>query len=100
MSTLSDTLPFKDHSATDRKGVPLDFTASSPLPAPLLVRDMPFSFYTPVTLLSLSLSEFSFNFPLFRSYSSVNLLSSSPLDLPRLGVPCPKGIMRYDNLHR
>lgn len=26
MSMSSDTLPFKDHSATDRKGVPLDFT--------------------------------------------------------------------------
>lgn len=50
-STPSDTLPFKDHSATDRKGVPLNFTASSPLPPPLLARDMPFSSYTPVTLL-------------------------------------------------
>lgn len=66
MSTLSDTLPFKDHSATDRKGVPLDFTASSPLPPPLLARDMPFSSYTPVTLLSQSfLSIFLFS-SLFR----------------------------------
>jgi len=50
-STSSDTLSLKDHSATDRKDVPLDFTTSSRLPAPLLGRGVSFSLYTSTTLL-------------------------------------------------
>lgn len=87
-STLSDTLPFEDHSATDRKGVPLDFTASSPLPA----RTVTCSRYGLLVLHTgdPSLREFSFHFPSFRSYFPVDLLSSPPLGLPRLGVPCSR----------
>lgn len=78
MSTPSDTLPFKDHSATDRKGVPLDFTAPSPLPTPLLARGMlSYSSYTSVTLLSQSFPSillFSFLFPFVNLGSSPRLV--------------------------
>lgn len=64
MSTPSDTLPFKDHSATDRKGVPLDF--AGPLRHFLQHRYL----LEVCSLLVLhtgdpSLAEFSFHFTLF-----------------------------------
>lgn len=80
MSTPSDTLPFKDHSATDRKGVPLDFTAPSPLPV-TCSRYALYSSYTPVTLLS---PKVFLPFYSFRPYSP---LSTSCLALPPLGLP-------------
>lgn len=76
MSTPSDTLSFKDHSATDRKGVPLDFTALSPLPEPLLARRYAlYSSYTPVTLRS---PRVFLPFYSFRPYFPSDDLVSSP----------------------
>ena len=76
MSTPSDTLPFKDHSATDRKGVSLDFMAPSPLPAPLLARGMLSARLT----YRWTLLFRSFPFILFFSFLffCVNLVSSFP----------------------
>lgn len=84
---LGYSLPFEDHSATDRKGVLLDFTASLPLPAPLLVRGMPCSSYTSMTLL---FPRVFLPFSSLCPYFTINLLSSTPLGLPWLGVSCEK----------
>jgi len=83
MSTRSDsTLPFEDHSATDRKGVPLDFTAPPPLPALLLARGM---LSTPLT------RRWPFSPRVFLPFYSFppcfppsTRLVNPPLDLPRL----------------